>query len=133
MSFSKEHAIIAQNSATAAAAIVAAEVAAGENDSLDRFNKVRLEIFNGTLALAGTEAVVERMESPSRPSSSPRSGGGVGNYDNVGEIAFNSGKHQGKTIAEVYEEAPDYIEWAAEKLRNDFMRKKCEKYLDEVA
>lgn len=33
--------------------------------------------------------------------------------DNPGEAPFGFGKYKGKTIQEVYEENPDYLEWCA--------------------
>lgn len=133
MSFTKEAAIIAQNSATAAAAIVAALVVqqgltdVGEVNSI--FDLVRTNIFNGSIALAGAESVVELMEATpaTRGGSQRRTGGGSRtDYSDQqpGDVVIKGGKHAGKTIADVADEDPEWIEWAATNLNNDFLRKK---------
>lgn len=133
MPFDKDKAIIAQNSATAAAAIVAAEVKAGVvPDALDRFREVRQAIFEGSLDLAGVEAVVTRLESgvtapdtvgPHTPI------GGVPNAD----FELRNGKHAGKTLAAIDLEDRSYLEWAAGNLNNDFAKRKIAEYVRATA
>lgn len=124
MSYDTNRAIPAQNAATAAAAIVAAELRAGETfgeGALERFEEVRTAIFNGTMALAGAEAVVEVFEGPQpaaapqptpvpaqNPAPAPAPAGGAG------QQVFRFGKHSGKSVAQVGSdpENADYLDWA---------------------
>lgn len=153
MGFSKEHAIIAQNSATVAAALV------GPGATVEQFEEVRRQVFNGTLALAGAESVVEAFESPTSvaqavaaptypqaapayepfpqpsPSFDPSGPGGV-------ELKF--GKYKGQTIAQVWADpTPDprsgepagrgWLEWAAANTNNDFVKSKIREFLATAA
>lgn len=119
MGFDKDRAIIAQNSAAAAANIVAAE---GVWDA-DRFDEVRTHIFQGTLALAGAapvavsavEAVQEAFpgaELQGVPSSSS---------NDAGDVVLNFGKHKGKTIAQVQASDPGWLDWVLDKSNNQFI------------
>lgn len=151
LSFNKEHAIIAQNSATAAANIVAAQIEAGVGslDPMAAFDTYRTHIFNGTLALGGAEMIVETFESPtsvaqavaSPPSRFPDSfpepsapepsygGGGGGNSSGAGGVVLKFGKHRGKTIAQVAQEDAGWLTWASENTNNDFVKNKIREFL----
>ena len=51
----------------------------------------------------------------------------------AGEYKFDSGKHAGKTIAQVYSDAPDYLEWLTEKSTGNSMKdakEQAQKFLD---
>lgn len=142
MSFSKDHAIIGQNAATAAANVYAALVGQGYYGGWDVevYEEIRKDIFNGSVALAGAEAVVESMESSTpargrgsyqRSNTSQRraSGSDGDSSDNPATLVINSGKHEGKTLAEAYADDPDWFDWAADNLKNDFLRKKVVAFL----
>jgi len=150
LSFNKEHAIIAQNSATAAANIVAAFIASGNiggADVLTMFDDFRSHIFNGTLALGGAEMVVETFESPTsvaqavatpptrfpdsfpEPSSPAPSFGGGGGGNGAGSVVLKFGKHRGKTIAQVAQEDAGWLTWASENTNNDFVKNKIREFL----
>lgn len=131
MSYDKERAIAAQNSATAAAAVYAAELSStGGTFDATRYEDIRTAIFNGTIDLAGIEAVVVALESHeprtasgSAPSSAPRSTGGRPNAD----FKLNFGKNRGKTLAEIED---DYLEWVVQNSNNDFAVSKVREYLN---
>lgn len=129
-----------------AAAIVAALITTGGIEptvegALAAFDDVLVGVYNSGNALKGTDAVVEQMRNA--PAEAPRrsfgggNGGGkpAGGNGTAGSLEFRSGKDgvRGRTIAQVYEDDPQYIEWAAAELKNDFMRKKCAEFLDTVA
>lgn len=40
------------------------------------------------------------------------------------------GKHKGKTLGEIYTEAPDYIDWLVKNAKDDVIRKACEMILN---
>ena len=41
----------------------------------------------------------------------------------LGEFKMPMGKHIGKTLDEIYEEAPDYLEWAVKNLTGNIQRR----------
>lgn len=47
-----------------------------------------------------------------------------------GKVTMPFGKHKGKTLSEIYDEAPDYIEWLAENSNNDDIRDAARKVLE---
>jgi len=132
--YNKEFAIAAQNAATAAATLLS-----GTGAGIDTFESVRTAIFNGTVALGGAESVIEAFEAGPATVSAPEV---VSSYvppapsqvasSGAGSVAFNGGKHQGKTIAQVHAEDASYIEWAADKMKNTFMQNKCREYLNSL-
>jgi len=138
MPYEKEWAIAAQNAATAAATLLQ-----GTGVTVEVFEDVRRRIFNGTLELAGAESVVEVFEGKAEVAPAdanvsqfqPRQAkGGSPTAQVAGQTVFKSGKHAGKSIADVYASTPDYIEWAAENMgRNKFMQDKCREFLAGVA
>lgn len=134
MGYNLDRAIVAQNSATAAATIVAALVGAGVTDAVtETFDEVRTHIFEGTLALA--DGIIEGQDvqntPPARSASTPRGGGGNANDAGAG-VRLKFGKYEGKTIAEVYSTDPQYVEWLAETSNNDFIKGKTAEYLASV-
>lgn len=38
-------------------------------------------------------------------------------------VKVTFGKHKGKTLGEIYSQAPDYVQWLAQNARNDVLRK----------
>lgn len=139
MSFNKDHAIIAQNSATAAATIYSA--IGPQEWNKDLYEKIRTDIFNGSIGLAGAQSVVEAFESPSSigdvaresfsaPSSAPTgdsfsaSGGG-----GAGSTVLKFGKHRGKTISQVAQEDRGWLDWASQNTNNDFVKTKIREFL----
>lgn len=134
MPYNKEFAIAAQNAATAAATLYS-----GTGITVEQFEEVRTAIFNGTVGLAGAESVIEVFEGTAAPAA-VSTGTVAASYappapsqvasSGAGDIAFNGGKHQGKTIAQVFNEDASYIEWAADKMKNSFMQGKCREYLN---
>lgn len=146
----KDLLIVAQNSATGAASIVAAAVSAGKTEAeeiLPLFDAIRTHIFQGTVELGGAtpvaptpvaEAVAEPASAPANvtpvptPVATPQAAPAADS--DAGSIAFKFGKHQGKTIAQVAQEDGKYLEWAATNLTNNqFMNDKIRAYLASVA
>lgn len=50
--------------------------------------------------------------------------------EEVVNIKINFGKHKGRTLGAVYNEAPDYIEWLAQNAKDAQMRKACSMLLN---
>lgn len=120
-----------------AATIVAAEITAGElgGEAFDRFVELRDQILANSLEVQGVTSLTQGTGAT--PISSARSSGGPavsadGDYTNV---EFKGGKHQGKTIGQVFEEAPDYLEWIAgnDSYKNDYMRTRIVAFLAQAA
>lgn len=128
MSYSTEAAIAAQNAATAAATLLATTgglTTAAPESILETFEQIRLGIFEGTVRLAQETEVGQVAPRQYASGGAPRrASGGGGSVTEDGTTVFNSGKHAGKTIAQVQEEAPDYLDWCVDNLRNDFMRRR---------
>lgn len=49
-----------------------------------------------------------------------------------GDVKFTGGKHEGKTIAEVYKTDPSYIQWVAENWRGEALQKAATAFLEAV-
>lgn len=125
MAFNKDKAIIAQNSATAAATIIAAE---GSWDP-ERFDTIREHIFDGSLRLADAEVVVEHVEGGSGEDT-PRQERAVRSVpDSTGDVVVKMGKYRGDTIAAIFDKDPSYVEWMADKSTNDFLKSKASDFL----
>jgi len=130
----KQRAIIAQNSATAAATILA-----GQPFDPAEFERVRTVIFNGSLALAngaGGTTPVERVqaafpestvEHTPAPQGRPQGGG-----EDLGSFELRFGKHRGKNLDTIYAEDSSWLEWAAENTNNEFAKRKIAAYLATV-
>jgi hypothetical protein len=136
LSFSKDHAIIAQNSATAAATIYSA--IGPQEWSKDLYEQIRTDIFNGSIGLAGAETVVQTFESPSSvgeivrdaaPAPQQNSGFSASSGGNAGATVLKFGKHRGKTIAQVASEDPGWLDWASQNTNNDFVKTKIREFL----
>jgi hypothetical protein len=127
----REKSIIAQNAGTTAANIVGNyDGSEPLSDYLNRFDEVRRHVFNGTLAYAGAESVVERFEGASTaPTVSALKPPAANTSSDVGSIVLKSGKYQGKTIAQVAEEDISYLEWTAENSKNTFLKDKAAAFL----
>lgn len=141
MSFSKDHAIIAQNSATAAATIYSA--IGPQEWNKDLYEQIRTDIFSGSIALAGAETIVQTFDAPSsvadiarEAAPTPQYGGngGGGGFSasgggTAGATVLKFGKHRGKTIAQVASEDPGWLDWAAQNTNNDFVKTKIREFL----
>lgn len=138
MSFNKDHAIIAQNSATAAATIYSA--IGPQEWNKDIYEQIRTDIFNGSISLAGAEAIVQTFDSPSsvgdiarEAAPAPQQTGGSGfsasGGGTAGATVLKFGKHRGKTIAQVASEDPGWLDWAAQNTNNDFVKTKIREFL----
>lgn len=139
--FNKDAVIVAQNATIPAVNLAAAIITANPErvttteSALELFDAIRTHIFEGSMALAGVEDVEAFIDAmPSRAPSrggAPRSNGG-GNQS-PGDVTFNVGKHKGESIAAVHASDPEYLTWAVEKMRNDFMVTRIKSYLAEQA
>ena len=137
MSFNKDHAIIAQNSATAAATIYAA--IGPQEWSTELYERIRTDIFNGSIGLAGAETIVQTFEAPTsvadiarEAAPAPQSTGGgfsTSGGGTAGATVLKFGKHRGKTIAQVASEDPGWLDWAAQNTNNDFVKTKIREFL----
>lgn len=147
----KDRAIAAQNALTSAATVYAAIVAQRGDVEFnpDEFDSIRQYMFNGTLDLAtsgqgvtSSRSAAERVKdafpgAEEAEQERPQRGGSNGrrpssNGDDAGSIDIRSGKHRGKTIAQVYEEEPTYLDWVIDKSPNKFLRDKVEEFLATV-
>ena len=143
MALDRDSSIIAQNAGSTAAAIYTALVKnrGDETFNPEEYEAIRLHVFQGTLELAGAETVVETFEGGAKPAYAAKPGGGSDNgggggrstYSGSGNIDVKFGKHRGKTISEIYDEDPGWLEWAAEKANNDFVKQHARKFLASVA
>lgn len=104
----------------------------------DVYQDLRLRIFNDALALAGAQSVVERFEgqeqaaapASGRSYTRPSGGGGGGGNFIVGSLEVNSGKHKGKTLQQIADEDPAWLDWAATSLNNTFLKGKVIEFLN---
>jgi hypothetical protein len=118
------------DAATITAALIVSGQLQGEEAVEVAFTTLQRRILDTSLALQaeiGLSAPAPSRGAPPRRATGQGNGGG-GNSD-PGTLDFRTGKHAGKSIAAVYDEAPDYIEWCARELKNDFMRGKCDEFL----
>lgn len=134
MGFSKDHAIIAQNSATGAAAIVAQMQTNNLEETLALFDAVRTHIFEGTLVLSERSDVTTPATGTFTKKSFERSGNSGtsanGYTDDAGAgIIMKFGKYAGRSIGDVYESDSEYITWLSEKSNNDFLRNKATEFI----
>lgn len=137
--FDRDRAITAGNSANVAGTIVAALIRSGQV-SLDAiegtFERLHVVVFNSNIGLAGAETVVETFEgSPAaapaaevvsipRPAAKPSPSGS----GDPGTVVLKFGKHSGKTIAQVFDEDPGWLEWASENTNNDFVKSRINEF-----
>lgn len=139
----RERSIIAQNAGTTAANIVGAAAGLGLieastiDELLETFDNVRTAVFNGTLAFAGAESVVESFEGGGSPEPARRSapsGGGAtsGGGRPHADVEIKVGKYRGKTIGQVFDSGADgvsWLEWASETLNNDWLKGRIGEFL----
>lgn len=129
--FEKDRAIIAQNSATAAATLLA-----GKPFDQAEYERVRTAIFEGSLALANGGGTVQRVqeafvgstvvEPEAQPAPAPR----PTNQNDPATLVLKFGKHRDKTIGQVDAEGDrSWLEWAAENSSNEFVAKRIAAYL----
>lgn len=128
--FNKDRAIIAQNSATAAAAILANMTTDSLEDTLALFDAVRTHIFEGSLALAESNEPTTTASTGfgNRGGFTKPSNGGGSNDAGAG-VVMKFGKYAGRSIGDVYETDSDYIVWLSEKSNNDFLKTKATEFL----
>lgn len=131
MGFSKDHAIIAQNSATVTAAILSNMETGSLEETLALFDTIRKHVMEGTLALADVEGVTPQQSGGFKKSFTRSSGGGSysGGDDAGAGVVMKFGKYAGRTIGDVYESDSEYIVWLSEKSNNDFLRTKATEFL----
>lgn len=158
--YSKEQAIAAQNAGTSAATLTAAALAAGlVNDTAelkDLYHELRLDIFNGTFTLAYAEVVLGQMEgkvveeerqqsagestfntaprstTENRPVFRPQAPAG-GNKADPASLVIKFGKHAGSTVQQAFDADPEWVEWCANKDKDDFMRRITREFLADAA
>jgi len=133
MAFNKDAVIVAQNATAPAVNLAAAIIEANRErpttteSALRLFDEVHTHIFNHSMLLGGVESVVEFLNAKPAPQSSGPRGttrpSSAPSSRNPGDTVVNMGKHKGKTIAEIHDEAPDYLTWLVEKGNNDFLRR----------
>lgn len=138
----RDRSIIGQNAGTTAAALLTTAIQAGVvapatiDELLESFDTIRTSVFNGSLALAGAQAVVETFESSpaesssgSRPLQSVPTGGGRPHAD----VEMKVGKYRGKTIGYVYdlgEDGASYLDWASKNLSNEWLKSRIVEFLN---
>lgn len=139
MAFDRERGIAAQNAGTTAANLVASAVAAGTlapasvDELVIEFEQLRTTVFQGTLALAGAETIVETFESPTTPAAdsfdapavAPAASGARPHAD----VAVKIGKHKGKTIGQIFQEDEGWLEWASQNVSNDWLKGRIREFL----
>lgn len=138
----RDRSIIGQNAGTTAAALLTTAVQAGVvapatlDDLLETYDTIRTSVFNGSLALAGAQSVVEKFEPGYDPSSdvgrdrlqSVPTGGGKPHAD----VEVKVGKYRGKTIGAIYdlgEDGAGWLEWASQNLSNDWLKGRIAEFL----
>lgn len=131
MGFNKDRLIVAQNSATGAATIVASLGLTDAVEAVEAFDAIRTHIFEGSLALSNGD--IEGQDAPAPRSSGgsyKKSSGGGGQSNDAGAgVSLKFGKYAGKTIEDVYSTDPEYITWLADTSNNDFIKGKASEYL----
>ncbi len=139
--FVTQAAIIAQNSATGAATLLAGDLAKvifeeeGPEGLIRVFEQIRTDIFNGSLLLAGAESIVELLETKdagaaSAPARKSWGGGAKKTYeDHGGGVVLKFGKYSGRSIADVYEVDPQAV-YAMVDGKSAFLAGKAREYLE---
>lgn len=118
------------DAATIVAALVAnGGIGAGVGDVQAAYEELTTDIVNFLLGLQATVALEQGVQATPIRSAPSASGGNAGG--DFGDVEFKGGKHAGKSIADVYAEAPDYLEWIAgnDSYKNDFMRTRITSFL----
>lgn len=136
MGFNKELSIIAQNAGTTAA-VIYTELVRQRGDSTfdpEEFDQIRLAVFQGTLAYAGAETVVETFEGegPSTTAPAAVSAGGYAMPRPGSDVELRFGKYKGQTIQQVWDSGEDgqsWLDWAAKNTNNDFVKKQIQQFL----
>lgn len=150
MSYDRDRSIIAQNAGTTAANLVATMIGGhgfevDKDDLFELFVDIRQQVFDGTLALAGEQPTAVGVADvvrafPGATTESATAFQVTGSGGNKGDVKFTSGKHNGKTIAQVDAErgnngrdvGRDYLTWYADKGTNDSMVRSIKTYLSSV-
>lgn len=142
MAFSREASIVAQTCAKVAGDLLRK---ADGTVNPDEFIALQDAIFNNTIQLAGAETVIEILEAI--PNSAPRGGGGGGSYNRGGgggqratsdpnvpaaDFIVQLPKHKGKTLAAVYAEDSQYVEWLASASNDPVLKAKAAEYMATV-
>lgn len=129
--FSRQAAIMAQSSASTAAALMVQYSPDWDEAMFDELTTI---IFNKVITLAGATSVLEVMEAEEgwynkpEPQRGARRGGGGGgggrtNYpSDPRDTTVDFGKHAGKSLGQLVEEDRSYVEWLADKARDSRMK-----------
>lgn len=131
--FNKDKAIIAQNSASVAANLTAAIIAANPEkattteSALALFDTVRSHIFGGSVALAEEAAQAPGPRAASKPAGAQSAAPATGD---PGDVTLTMGKHRGKTLAQVDNEDPTYLTWILEKGTNAELKSAVRAYAE---
>lgn len=121
--FNKDAVIVAQNATMPAVQLCCAIIGANPDrattteSALALYDTVHQHIFTQSMLMGGVDSVEAFLEA------SPSSAGTRTSTD-PGAVTFRgSGKHAGKTIADVHAEDPEYLTWAVSDkgLRNSYM------------
>ncbi len=118
-----------QTGYNAAATVVSALATAGLLESREQAFSTLEEIAGKIYAeLSGLTEDVPTKAASNGASRSQQS-------DNPGDIVFNFGRNDGKTIADVYRDDPEYLTWLTEQdsnSRRNWIRQKAQDFLDTV-
>lgn len=114
------------------AAFVNAGVIGTTEDALDLFAEVLVNTFAACESLKGEQPEAAAPAKRSYPARKASGGSSGGDTQDPGTLEIRAGKHGGKTIAAVYAEDPDYLDWCVENLKNEFLRTRIESYLATV-
>lgn len=131
--------IIAQNAGTTASNIYAALVANRGDMVFDpaEYAGIREAVFNGTLELAGSEAVARAFVPTTTASEAVGEVRAAASASRPHEnVTINFGKYRGQTIGQVYDsngQGAEYIKWLAESANNDFIKKRAAEFLTVAA
>lgn len=122
----RDFGIIAQTTAK-----VAAELANGlQHENIEgllaAYNAAYTTVLD-SITQALDKAPVEQLESElgarPAPATSRRA------PSDPGTLEIRVGRFRGRTIAEAYDEDPDYVRWYAETGKNEFLRERMERFL----
>lgn len=132
-----DRAIAAQNAGGSASTIYAALVSNRGDTEFDaaEFDRIRQHIFDGTVKEfpgGGEQSAEDNLRSMTQPQSAGDVSGGEGGSADPGEIVLNFGKHRGKTVAQAYAEDSGWVEWAADKANNQFVKRIANEFLAQV-
>jgi hypothetical protein len=119
-----------QTSYNNAGAITVALITAGLLDDADEAKACIKEFADAIYAdLSSLAEAPTRQAAPAGMSSS-FAGTQSQSPADAGDYVFGSGKHDGKTISEVADEAPDYLDWYAQNVKRGEAVEKVKDFLN---